>query len=87
MNAVQKDNFPVGVYRHYKGGLYRVHTLAKLEATEEPMVVYESLEDSGEFPKGSFWVRPLKEFTQLLDAEGEKISRFTYESAYDNWLL
>ena len=84
MNAVQKDGFPTGIYRHYKGGLYRVHTLAHMEATHEPVVVYESLQDSGEFPEGTLWVRPLREFAQQLDAEGEKISRFTYEGQYSS---
>lgn len=79
MNVVNKENFPIGIYRHYKGGLYRVHALARMESTLEPAVVYESLQDSGEFPEGTIWVRPLKEFSGQLAAEGEKISRFTYE--------
>jgi hypothetical protein len=83
MNAVQNKNFPLGIYRHYKGGLYKVHAIATLEATMEPVVVYESLYDSGDFPQGTFWVRPLREFTEQLDAEGEKISRFTYEGRFD----
>lgn len=83
MNAVQNRNFPLGVYRHYKGGLYRVHAIANMEATHEAVVVYESLQDSGEFPQGTFWVRPLREFTERLDAEGEKIDRFSYEGQYN----
>ena len=44
------------LYRHYKGGIYRVLCYAKMEASEEEVVVYESLK--GGIP----WVRPLKEF-------------------------
>lgn len=87
MNAVQSKDFPLGVYRHYKGGLYRVHAIATFESTHEPVVVYESLQDSGEFPEGTYWVRPLREFTARLDAEGEQISRFVYDSAYDHWVM
>jgi hypothetical protein len=83
MNAVQNRNFPLGVYRHYKGGRYRVHAVANMEVSHEAVVVYESLQASGEFPQGTFWVRPLREFTEHLDAEGEKISRFTYEGQYN----
>lgn len=82
MNAVQNKNFPLGIYRHYKGGFYRVHAIANMESTHEAVVVYESLQDSGEFPEGTFWVRPLREFTEQLDAEGDKISRFTYEGQH-----
>lgn len=83
MNAVQNKNFPLGIYRHYKGGLYRVHAIATLEATMEPAVVYEALHDAYDYPRGTFWVRPLREFTEHLDAENEKISRFAYEGEYN----
>lgn len=40
-------------YRHYKGGEYRVITLAEHSETKEVMVVYQSI------LFGSFHVRPL----------------------------
>ena len=52
-----------GVYRHFKGSLYRVITLAKLEATNEDVVVYETF--SGQ-PIKNTWVRPLSSFTELV---------------------
>lgn len=41
------------VYKHYKGGKYKVLTLAKHSETQEDIVVYKSLHF------GSFHVRPL----------------------------
>ena len=41
-------------YRHYKGGLYVVISLAKHSETNEDMVVYQSI------LFGSVYVRPLK---------------------------
>jgi hypothetical protein len=43
----------LGKYRHYKGGLYEVISVAKHSETLEPMVVYKSLSDL------QIWVRPL----------------------------
>jgi hypothetical protein len=45
------------VYRHYKGGVYVVLTLAVEEATLEPVVVYRSCE------RGTVWTRLLGDFT------------------------
>ena len=54
----------LGLYRHYKGGEYEVIAVALDEATHEPMVVYKSLQESGEFPVGTVWVRPQDEFEE-----------------------
>jgi hypothetical protein len=47
------------LYRHYKGGLYRVDDLATLEADLCPAVLYRSL-----YPreKARRWIRPLSDF-------------------------
>jgi len=44
---------PGQVYRHYKGGLYRVLHLAKHTETSELLVIYQSLHF------GSYYARPL----------------------------
>ena len=48
-------NYPIvnGEYKHYKGGLYKVITLATHSETNEKLVVYKSL------LFGSVHVRPL----------------------------
>lgn len=54
-----------GRWLHVKtGGVYLFIALAQIEATGEPAVVYEALDDKGTGPAGSrVWVRPLSEFT------------------------
>lgn len=50
-----------GVYRHYKGGLYRVICRAWSESDGVEQVVY--CPENG----GHYWVRPLKEFVQKFE--------------------
>jgi hypothetical protein len=56
---------PGATHRHYKGGFYRFVTDARHSETEEPMAVYQSLQD------GSYWVRPLAMFNETL-ADGRR---------------
>ena len=71
------DAIPGKKYQHYKGGVYRVITLALSEDAHEKMVVYESCEDSDDFPKGSVWIRAYANFTDTVDLDGVKKPRFT----------
>ena len=50
-----------GLYRHYKGGLYRVYGFARHTETEESLVLYR---EEGE--EGLFWVRPVKMFCDIV---------------------
>ncbi len=50
-----------GLYRHYKGGDYRVIGTARHSETEEPLVVYRCLYDND-----SLWVRPLAMFLETV---------------------
>ena len=48
---------------HKKGGLYEVIALARSSNDcKQELVVYESLEDSDDFPRGTVWVRSRTEF-------------------------
>ncbi|HVU16554.1 MAG TPA: DUF1653 domain-containing protein [Candidatus Didemnitutus sp.] len=60
-----------GRYRHYKGGEYRVISLARHSETLEPMVVYQAL-----YGEGGTWVRPAKMWSEMVDVGGEKRTRF-----------
>ena len=66
-----------GLYRHFKGGLYRVHHLAvdtrRAQGREETVVVYECLPDRG------FFVRPLSMFLETIERDGERFRRFVEE--------
>lgn len=62
-----------GKYRHFKGKEYAVLALAKDSETEEQVVVYKQLYDSGDI-----WVRPAKMFTEDVEVDGRKVRRFEY---------
>jgi hypothetical protein len=67
-----------GLYRHFKGALYRVHHLAidseaSKQGREETVVVYEGLPDRG------FFVRPLSMFLENVERDGKVMPRFAEE--------
>lgn len=64
-----------GVYRHYKGNLYRVHHTILNESDLEEMVLYEPLYDVPADKK--FWTRPTKVFLELVVYNGVEMPRFT----------
>jgi hypothetical protein len=54
-------------WRHVKsGGEYEIVAIGRLQVSGEldmaECVVYKSLRGSGDYPVGSIWVRPLKDF-------------------------
>lgn len=51
-----------GLYRHFKGSVYRVMGVAQHTEQAEPLVIYQSLEDS------RVWARPVPMFMGLNDA-------------------
>lgn len=61
-----------GLYRHYKGGRYRVLGVARHSESCEAMVLYQSLDGDG-----GMWVRPFEMFTGELELEGQQVRRFT----------
>jgi hypothetical protein len=63
-----------GLYRHYKGGIYEVISIATHSETLEIFVVYKACYQ----PEGeNLWVRPLQMFVETIDIEGKQINRFT----------
>lgn len=71
----------VGVYRHYRGGLYLVLGVGAIEATKEKVVIYVPLYEA-EGPR--MWVRPYAEFHGTVQfctgivGEVATIPRFAY---------
>ncbi len=61
-----------GLYRHYKGGEYRVIGTAHHSETDEPMVVYRCL-----YYNDSLWVRPLAMFLETVTVDGAELPRFS----------
>jgi hypothetical protein len=63
-----------GLYKHYKGKLYEVISIARHSETLEEMVVYKATyQKEGE----NMWVRPLKMFFETIEFNGIKLKRFT----------
>lgn len=60
-----------GIYRHFKGNLYRVEGIARHSETREEMVVYRAL--YGEY---GLWVRPLAMFEEEVTRDGKTFPRF-----------
>jgi hypothetical protein len=73
----QTDKVEPGLYRHYKGGLYKVLGTARHSETLELLVVYEALYKND---LGQLWVRPLSMFLESVTPAGagsEPIQRFS----------
>ena len=64
------------VYRHFKGGLYRVEDVAKHSETLEEYVVYRKLYDDH-----SLWIRPKEMFLSPVDREKypDAIQQYRFE--------
>jgi hypothetical protein len=57
------------IYRHYKGGIYKVLLWATDTETGETSVVYEGTD-------GKIWVRPATMFFENVEVNGVKEPRF-----------
>lgn len=60
-----------GIYRHYKGNLYEVIGVGKLENNLQDVVIYRSCVHPDEI-----WVRSVTDFLETVDYEGKNIPRF-----------
>jgi hypothetical protein len=60
-----------GLYRHYKGGEYRVVGLARHSETLEPLVVYQAL-----YGEHGLWVRPAGMWNETVTFNGQSVLRF-----------
>ncbi len=62
-----------GLYRHFKGNLYKVIGTAFHSETQEEMVVYIP-----QYGEGKMWVRPLDNFLSKKIVDGKAVVRFEY---------
>ncbi|MEM1154298.1 MAG: DUF1653 domain-containing protein [Pseudomonadota bacterium] len=65
------EHLKKGRYRHFKGGEYEVHGVARHSETDELLVVYTPL-----YGERGLWVRPLTMFTETVQHEGQTRLRF-----------
>ena len=68
---VQKT-IKLGIYRHFKGGIYEVLEIATHSETMEELVVYRNRES------GKWWVRPASMWNETVERDGHSYLRFTY---------
>jgi len=59
-----KETIQTGIYRHYKGMLYRVHGVVAHSESLEALVLYETLYEN---KTAKMWVRPFKMFIETLE--------------------
>ena len=67
------EKLKIGLYRHFKGNLYRLLHVANHSETLEEMVVYQAL-----YGEGKIWVRPLSMWNETVERDGKTFPRFTY---------
>lgn len=60
-----------GIFRHYKGGEYRVVGLARHSETRDPLVVYQAL-----YGERGLWVRPAAMFSEMVNTPDGRVPRF-----------
>lgn len=68
-------NIKPGIYKHFKGGKYRVIGQAKHSETLEDLVVYEALYEN---KTSKLWVRPAGMFLEYVEVAGQSIPRFKW---------
>lgn len=62
-----------GIYRHYKGNMYRLLFMARHSETLEEMVVYQDVHDSDKY-----WARPAAMWEETVNVDGKTVPRFEY---------
>lgn len=66
-------NEKCGIYRHAKGGIYRLLFLARHSEDLSPMAIYESLNS----PSG-YWARPFEMWEETVEKDGVCGPRFAF---------
>ena len=61
-----------GLYRHFKGNLYKLLYVAKHSETLEEMVVYQAL-----YGEQGIWVRPASMWSEHVERDGYSGPRFS----------
>ena len=62
-----------GKYKHFKGGEYKVLSVARHSETLEELVVYQK-----QYDDNSVWVGPMDMFLENTKVDGKTVPRFLY---------
>ena len=60
-----------GIYRHYKGNMYKVIAIGKYSETLDQLVVYQALYGNNEI-----WCRPISMWNDDINVDGKIQKRF-----------
>ena len=60
-----------GIYKHYKGNIYRVIGTAKHSETLEKLVIYRDVSD-----ENKLWARPADMWDDEIQLEEKRVKRF-----------
>lgn len=63
----------MGIWRHYKGGVYEVIGFATHTETKEPLIIYRNIHDPN-----NVWARPFRMWEELVDVAGTEQPRFQW---------
>ncbi len=66
-------NIPKGIYKHFKGHVYKVIGIAKHSESLEEQVIYVSIDDETDL-----WVRPATMFLDMIERDGKRFQRFEF---------
>lgn len=77
-----KQHLKLGVYKHFKGGFYKMIGIARHEETDEELVVYREISRGLETGEGPLWVQPRARFTEEVEYRGKQGPRFQYVSEH-----
>ena len=73
--VMKKELFPLpGLYRHFKGGQYRVIGPVRHSESGETLVLYQAL-----YGEKGYWVRPLPMWNEWVERDGWKGPRFCWQ--------
>ena len=75
--TAQTNPIQPGLYRHYKGGLYSVLSVALHTETQEEMVVYKT-------SNGTLCVRPRAMFEESVTLDSQSMPRFSFLKSEDD---
>jgi len=64
---------PKGLYKHFKGNIYKVLDTAKHSETLEEHVVYVSINNVTDL-----WIRPASMFLEVIERDGKRFKRFEF---------
>ena len=71
MSFIPSKLITTGLWKHYKGSIYRVTGFGRHTETWEPYVVYHSIQN-----KLELWIRPMKMFLETVEVGDHVIPRF-----------